>query len=196
MRYRSLALILFWRTLLGQQVSVAAARTAAARLTMQVDDRLPEPDGSLTHLFPSPAAVAVLPSIAGPRRRAQTIQDTSAAIADGSLIIDQGRRTAELEADLTARPGIGPWTAGYVAMRVIGDPDVLLTGDLVLRQGAAALGLPDDPAGLSARAECWRPFRSYAGLHLWRAAGRAGSRRAAVDHERPSETLDLAKGCA
>jgi len=185
------------RALLGQQVSVAAARSAASRLTREVGDRLPEPDGELTHLFPAPAAVAALPSIAGPRRRAQAIQDTSAAIADGSLIIDPGRRTAELEADLTARVGIGPWTAGYVAMRVIGDPDVLLTGDLALRQGAAALGLPDDPAGLTARASAWRPFRSYAGLHLWRAAGGAGRPASATaDPERPTEILDLAKGCA
>jgi len=184
------------RALLGQQVSIAAARTAATRLTRQVDDRLAEPDGELTHLFPSPAAIAALPSVAGPRRRAETIQSTSAAIADGSLIIDQGRRTAELEADLTARPGIGPWTAGYVAMRVIGDPDVLLTGDLVLRRGAAALGLPEDPADLTTRAEDWRPFRSYAGLHLWRAAGAAGHRTRNDDPPIPAETPDLAKGCA
>ena len=188
---------LLLRALLGQQVSVAAALSAASRLTREVGDRLPEPDGELTHLFPASAAVAALPSMAGPRRRAQTIQDTSAAIADGSLIIDPGRRTAELEADLTARVGIGPWTAGYVAMRVIGDPDVLLTGDLALRQGAAALGLPDDPAGLTARASAWRPFRSYAGLHLWRAAGGAGRPASATaDPERPTEMLDLAKGCA
>ena len=188
------------RALLGQQVSVAAARTAATRLTMQVADRLPEADGELTHLFPSPAAVAVLPSIAGPRRRARTIRDTSAAVADGSLVIDPGRRAAELEADLVARPGIGPWTAGYVAMRVVGDPDVLLTGDLVLRQGAAALGLPDDPAGLTARAAAWRPFRSYAGLHLWRAAGPTGARRngtaASANRATPTEVIDLARGCA
>jgi AraC family transcriptional regulator of adaptative response / DNA-3-methyladenine glycosylase II len=80
-------------------------------------------------------------------------------------------------------------------MRVIGDPDVLLTGDLVLRQGAAALGLPDDPAGLTARAAAWRPFRSYAGLHLWRAASRAGSRNASNGPEIPTESPVLAKGC-
>jgi len=165
------------RAMLGQQVSVAAARTAAARLAQAVDDRLPVPDGDLTHLFPSATAVATLTPIGGPRRRALAIREASAALADGSLVIDPGRRTADLVADLLARPGIGPWTAGYVAMRVVGDPDVLLTGDLVLRQGAAALGLPDHPAGLTAHAASWRPFRSYAGLHLWRAATRIATRR-------------------
>jgi 3-methyladenine DNA glycosylase/8-oxoguanine DNA glycosylase len=89
-------------------------------------------------------------------------------MADGRLVVDAGRQTAELTADLVERAGIGPWTAGYVAMRVLGDPDVLLTGDLALRHGAAALGLPDDVQALTTRAERWRPFRSYAGMYLWR----------------------------
>ena len=86
-----------------------------------------------------------------------------------------GRTTAELTAELVARPGIGPWTAGYVAMRVLGDSDVLLTGDLALRHGAGRLGLPTDPRELAARGRVWSPFRSYAGLHLWRAAATASS---------------------
>ena len=98
-----------------------------------------------------------------------TVIDTAAALAGGELVVDSGRRAAELAAELVARPGIGPWTADYVLMRVLGDPDVLLVSDLVLRKGARVLGLPDDPTALAARAERWRPFRSYAGLHLWRA---------------------------
>ena len=78
-------------------------------------------------------------------------------------------RREDLEARLLALPGIGPWTAGYIALRVLGSPDVLLTGDLALRQGAARLGLPSDPAGLQEHGTRWAPWRSYAGLHLWRA---------------------------
>ena len=81
-----------------------------------------------------------------------------------------GASAADLSVQLQAFPGVGPWTAGYVLMRVLGAPDVLLTTDVALRKGAAALGLPTDPAELSARGEAWRPWRSYAGMHLWRAA--------------------------
>lgn len=160
------------RTMLGQQVSVAGAQTAAARLVHAADDRLPEPDGALTHLFPAPAAIAALGplAIAGPRRRAQAIISAAAAVADGSLTVNGDRSTADLTADLVAHRGIGPWTAGYVAMRLLRDADVLLVGDLVLRQGAALLGLPGTPRALTAHADAWRPYRSYAGMHLWRAA--------------------------
>lgn len=160
------------RAMLGQQVSVAGAQTAAARLTLAADERLPSPDGELTHLFPSPAGIAHLgpASIAGPRRRAQAICDAAASMADGTLVVDADRSTADLTADLVARPGIGPWTAGYVAMRLLADPDVLLTGDLVLRAGACLLGLPERPAELERRSEVWRPYRSFAGMHLWKVA--------------------------
>ncbi len=167
------------RAMLGQQVSVAGAQTAAARLTIAADQRLSAPDGELTHLFPSPAAIAALgpDAIAGPRRRADAICVAAAAVADGSLVVDATRGTAALTADLVARPGIGPWTAGYVAMRLLADRDVLLTGDLVLRGGAALLGLPAKPAELARHGERWRPYRSHAGMHLWRAALADAARR-------------------
>ncbi len=160
------------RAMLGQQVSVAGAQTAAARLTAAAADRLPFPDGELTHLFPSPAAIADLGPelIAGPRRRATAICDAAAAMADGSLVVTAERTTAELTADLIVRPGIGPWTAGYVAMRLLADPDVLLTGDLVIRTGAMLLGLPGRPAALARYSSKWHPYRSYAGMHLWKVA--------------------------
>lgn len=165
------------RTMLGQQVSVAGAQTAAAKLVLAADQRLPEPDGELTHLFPSPGAVAQLGSavIVGPRRRADAIIGAAAAMADGTLEVTRDRSSADLTSDLVALPGIGPWTAGYVAMRLLADRDVLLTGDLVLRNGAALLGLPATPAALGSHSTAWRPYRSYAGMHLWRAAlaGRA-----------------------
>ena len=73
----------------------------------------------------------------------------------------------ELRRSLVALPGIGPWTAEYVAMRALRDPDAFMPTDLGIRRGAAARGLPEDPAGLTAHAEAWRPWRSYAMAHLW-----------------------------
>ena len=167
------------RGMFGQQVSVAAARTTLGRLTGTVGRPLdqstfgPDPDLRLTHLFPAPADLADLDPdhIPGPRRRAQAVVTANAAIAGGDLRIDAGRRSGDLSAELLALPGVGPWTAQYVCLRVLGDPDVLMTGDLVLRQGAAAAGLPTDADALTEHARIWSPFRSYAGLHLWRLAG-------------------------
>lgn len=168
-----------FRAMVGQQISVPAARTTLARLTQQAGETMPSsvptsgPFGAgLTHLFPSAAALAALGprAIGGPSRRAAAIIALAEVIADGSLVIDASRSTAELTADLVCRPGIGPWTAGYVAMRALADTDILLTGDLVLRQGAAALGLPEDPAALARHADRWRPYRSYASMYLWRSA--------------------------
>jgi len=166
------------RAVFGQQVSVASARTTLGRLTAAMGRELPSaPDTSgfdprLTHLFPRPDDLAGLDpaTIPGPRRRAETVVLANKAIERGDLVIDAGRRSADLMAELVALPGVGPWTAQYVSLRVLGDPDVLMTGDLVLRQGAAALGLPGDLAALADRARGWSPFRSYAGMHLWRAA--------------------------
>jgi len=168
------------RALIGQQVSVAAARTALGRLAHTVGERVEGAEDGPALLFPSPDGIAALgpDAIAGPRRRAAAIAAAAADMATGQLAVHAGRRTPELTADLVARPGIGTWTAGYVAMRVLGDPDVLLTGDLALRHGAAALGLPGDPVALHQAAERWRPFRSYAGMYLWRAAPPVVRRRA------------------
>ncbi|RZQ63576.1 DNA-3-methyladenine glycosylase 2 [Amycolatopsis suaedae] len=160
------------RAMLGQQVSVAAARTAAGRLTAELGEPLAVPSGSLTTLFPTAEAVAEHGAdvLRGPRRRIESIQRAAEAMARHEVTVHVGRDAGELRAELLELPGIGPWTADYVLTRVLGVPDLLLTGDLVLRKGAAALGLPDDPAGLAERAQAWRPWRSYAGMYLWRAA--------------------------
>jgi len=160
------------RALIGQQISVAAARTALGGLAVSLGDPLPSPDGSLTTLFPSPAAIAGRGAavLKGPRRRIETMLMVNAALASGELDIHVGASAEELSAELQAFPGVGPWTAGYVLMRVLGAPDVLLTTDVALRKGAAALGLPADPAALESHGNAWRPWRSYAGMHLWRAA--------------------------
>ncbi|SDD01225.1 DNA-3-methyladenine glycosylase 2 [Actinokineospora iranica] len=165
------------RALLGQQVSVAAARTGARRLTEVIGEELPNPDGELTTLFPSAAAVAERASelIAGPARRVETIRAVCAAIASGDLELHVGVDAETLRSRLQTYPGIGPWTAGYVVMRLLGDPDVLLPQDIALRNGAKALALPPTMEGLAERGKAWRPWRSYAGMHLWRAAARGST---------------------
>ena len=164
------------RAVFGQQISVAAARTAAGRLADALGEELPAHlvDGPLRRLFPTPAAVAERGAevLTGPRRRIDTVLTLSAAMAAGDLEVHAGRDPVELSRELQALPGIGPWTAGYVAMRVLGS-DVLLTTDLIVRRGAAALGLPSAVDALDAHARRWSPFRAYGGMHLWRAAGGA-----------------------
>ena len=174
------------RAMLGQQVTVAAAQTAAARLVGAAGEHLPTPANGLTHLFPTPAAIADLgPAvITGPRRRADAIRAAAAAMANGSLVVSADRPLAELTRDLVTRPGIGPWTAGYVALRLGCDRDVLLATDMVIREGAAVLGLPDSATQLHHRSEQWRPYRSYAGMHLWRAALEHRKRVQSVNQQR------------
>ncbi|WP_348787224.1 AlkA N-terminal domain-containing protein [Leifsonia sp. NPDC080035] len=158
-----------FRALIGQQISVAAARTALSRLTEQLGD--PIDLGGFTRLFPTAAAIAEhgREVLRGPAKRIDAIVGVAQALADGSLAIDVGESRDDLEKRLVALPGIGPWTAGYVALRVLGSPDILLTGDLALRQGAARLGLPAEPRALAAYGARWAPWRSYAGMHLWNA---------------------------
>jgi len=149
------------RAILGQQVSVAGARTLAARLVAAHGTPLPEPDGALTHLFPDAATIAALPSeaFAMPRARSAALARTCAAITDGTLDLRPG---ADRDAART-----GPWTAGYVAMRALGDPDVWLPADVGVRHGLARIGAEPE------RAERWRPWRSYALMHLWAVLGDA-----------------------
>ena len=162
------------RAVVGQQVSVTGASTIAGRLTALAGSPLENPSPGLTHTFPTPMALAelarrtpeVFPMPAG-RRRALTA--LAEGVADGSVTIDVGTHPAELEAQLRAIPGIGPWTSSYIVMRALGDPDSFMPTDLGIRRAAAALGLPVDPASLTAHAERWRPWRSYALCHMWSA---------------------------
>lgn len=162
---------LVFRALIGQQVSVAAARTALGRLANDLGERIAAPDG-LNLLFPTSAAIAEHGAevLRGPAARIRTIVDVANRLSSGTLVVAADRERHDLEARLLEVPGIGPWTAGYVAMRVTGAPDVLLTGDLALRNGAANLGLPHAPRELAEAARRWAPWRSYASMHLWRAA--------------------------
>ena len=166
---------LLLRAMLGQQVSVAAARTAAGRLTAALGETSGSDDPGLTHLFPTADVVAERGDevLRGPRWRIEAIRAMAESVASGDVDVHVGREPHELRTELLGLRGVGPWTADYVVMRVLGAPDVLLADDLVLRKGAATLGILDLPE----RARTWRPWRSYAGMYLWRSARVPGSRR-------------------
>ncbi|MEW2416021.1 AlkA N-terminal domain-containing protein [Streptomyces sp. NPDC046866] len=159
------------RAVLGQQVSTAAARTHAARLVAAYGEPVadPDPEGGLTHLFPSPQALAALDpeALALPRSRRTTLTTLVAALADGSLPLGIDSDWEAARARLAALPGFGPWTTEVIAMRALGDPDAFLPSDLGLRRAAKELGLPSTPAALTARAAAWRPWRAYAVQYLW-----------------------------
>jgi len=157
------------RAVLGQQISVAGARTLAGRFVAAVGEPLERSDGGLTHLFPTAAAIVDAdPSLfAMPASRQRALRALTASLASGELALDPGADRAETFARLVALPGIGPWTASYVAMRALGDPDAFLPSDLGVRHAVERLGHAGDPASISALAEAWRPWRAYALQHLW-----------------------------
>jgi AraC family transcriptional regulator of adaptative response / DNA-3-methyladenine glycosylase II len=121
--------------------------------------------------FPGAEEVLRLPdAVFGmPSARRGTIRALAEAVADGRINLDPGADLAEAGRRLTELPGVGPWTAGYVALR-LGDPDTFVATDLGVRRAAAALGLPHKRSALEAHAERWRPWRSYAVIRLWRHA--------------------------
>ncbi|WP_407288472.1 AlkA N-terminal domain-containing protein [Streptomyces sp. BP-8] len=157
------------RAVLGQQISTAAARTHAGRLVRAHGERVDDPGGGLSHLFPSAAALAALDpeSLAMPRTRRATLTGVIAALASGALHLGVGSDRDEARARLAALPGIGPWTVECIAMRGLGDPDAFTPTDLGLRRAAAGLGLPHTPAALVRHSAVWRPWRAYAVQYLW-----------------------------
>lgn len=154
------------RAVLGQQITVAAARGLAGRIVAAAGAPLAARRGEITHIFPTPERLAAVDDdvLAMPRTRAAALR----ALAASSLPLDAPADAAALQ----QLHGIGPWTAGYVALR-LGDPDVFLGGDVVVRATLQALG------ALPSEAERWRPWRSLAVVHLWRAAAAGVTRGAA-----------------
>ena len=172
------------RAVLGQQVSVAAARRLAARLVTLCGTPLPASldaagfcgsdgrgtgsDGTsavgLTHVFPDAAAIAGLDpaTLPMPLARGRALVTLASALASGDVSLDPGADWEEVGAQLLALPGIGPWTAGYIRMRALSDPDVFLPGD-----GGVVRVLRSLPTGSPSDGERWRPWRSYATHHLW-----------------------------
>ena len=178
------------RAVLGQQVSVAAARRLGARLVASYGKPLSRPDGPLTHCFPTAETLAAADpaTLPMPRSRALALTGLAAALASGELSLDPGAERDRAEAVLLALPGIGPWTASYIRMRALSDPDAFLPADVGVLDALSRLGALSRSAGptemrpaagsgpaararnaksAAALAESWRPWRSYAVHHLW-----------------------------
>ena len=173
------------RAMVGQQISVVAAHGHLSRLAAEIGEPYEGRFEGLTRLFPSAQRIARLDAdtldadrpLRLPRAQTAAIVAVCAALAEGDLDVHVGLSAAELRSRLTQQPRIGEWTAQYVAMRVLGDPDAWLLGDVALLAGARSLGLLDaglskaaQHAQLAARAERWAPWRAYAAMHVWQAA--------------------------
>ncbi|WP_261561580.1 AlkA N-terminal domain-containing protein [Frankia tisae] len=155
------------RAVLGQHVSVPAGRRLGETLLAAYGEPLPTPSGGLTLLFPGAdtLADASLHELGMPAARRETVRALAAALAAGDVELDAGVDRAEAERSLLTVRGIGRWTAGYIRMRGLGDPDVLPAGDAALR---AALRRHDLASSVATTAEAaWAPWRSYAAHHLW-----------------------------
>ena len=157
------------QAILGQQVSLPAARTLTTRLVARLGDTIKLPDPTIVRLFPSAERIAGadLSTLGMPASRQATVRRLAEAIASGELMLDPGADRVETRRRLEAIPGIGEWTAGYIVMRALGDPDTFLPGDLGIRRAGARLGLGTSARALTERATAWRPWRSYAAHHLW-----------------------------
>jgi AraC family transcriptional regulator of adaptative response / DNA-3-methyladenine glycosylase II len=152
---------------LGQQVSVAGARTVAARLVERHGRPLDRPVDGLTHLFPDAMSLAALApeDLPMPRSRGRALIALCAALASGDLALDRGPDRDDVRRALLDIPGIGPWTADYIALRALGHPDIFLPTDIGIRD--ALTGLGRDPSTATQLAAAWTPWRSYAQLYLW-----------------------------
>ena len=157
------------QAVLGQQVSLAAARTLASRLVTAHGDVIKIPDPTLTHLFPQAEVIAEadLSTLGVPQTRRATLRALARAVADGRLTLDPGADRVATYRDLMRVPGIGDWTAGYIVMRALGDPDTFLPGDLGIKKAGKGLGLGSSAHAISEQAAAWRPWRSYATHQLW-----------------------------
>lgn len=163
------------RAIIGQQVSVKAAVTITRRLVERLGEPLPANPVGLDRLFPTAAAIAAgsLGNIGMPGKRVAALQQLAAAVAEGAFQLEVIADADELVKRLCRLPGIGPWTAEYIALRGFGEPDAFPAADLGLLK-APVWG----PEGISARqllarAEAWRPWRAYAAIHLWQNYARA-----------------------
>ncbi len=179
------------RTILGQQVSVKGATTLAGRIAGSFGEKLigEVSDGSRERapdvIFPTPAVLAEadLSSIGLTRARAHAIRGLARAVQTGDLVMDASIEPAQLEEMLTRLPGIGSWTAQYIAMRALGEPDAFPATDLALLR-AAGNGRAITPRALLEQAETWRPWRAYAAMHLWQSY----AKQTRQTHSRPNRT--------
>jgi AraC family transcriptional regulator of adaptative response / DNA-3-methyladenine glycosylase II len=171
------------RAVLGQQVSVAAGSTFAGRLVRRLGTPLEEAFGTVTHLFPAAETVAEgdLSGIGLTGSRSHTLKALAAAVAGGKVLLHAGADQVRTEHELRSIRGIGPWTASYIAMRALRDPDAFPTKDLALLKAFSQLsGSSATERELERYAERWRPWRSYAAVHLW----------ASLSNRAPSHNLE------
>lgn len=163
---------LLLRTMIGQQISIAAAGTHQARLVAALGEEVADPSGRVSRAFPTPTAVAERGGevLTGPKARVSAVLGVAAELAVGRLVLHPGMTRADARAELLRLRGVGPWTADYVAMRLLADPDTLLASDLVVAKGAEQLGL-------DITADRWSPWGSYVSLHLWNHALNTAQRK-------------------
>jgi AraC family transcriptional regulator of adaptative response / DNA-3-methyladenine glycosylase II len=160
------------RAILGQQVSVAAARTLATRIVQRYGTPVESALPGLERLFPGPEALADvdLREIGLTTARAGTVRGVAQALLDGRIDFRSEQPLDEFVERWVALPGIGEWTAHYMAMRALSHPDAFPAADLILRRAAAGDGPELSTKALTAMAEAWRPWRAYTVMHLWRSA--------------------------
>lgn len=162
------------RAIIGQQVTVAAARTLLGRLCDQfgesLDNWVTGSTGALHRAFPKSdvLAEADVARIGIPRRRAESVRALAVAVANGDIVLSALTHRQNLEQQLLALPGIGRWTVGYIGMRALKNPDAFPVGDVALLKAAHALDIASTSAELEREAERWRPWRAYAAVRLWR----------------------------
>ena len=167
------------RAVLGQQVSVRGATTLAGRVARRLGEPLVvSRAGSLDRLFPTPSALAEadLSGIGMPAGRCEAVRALARAVREGRIDLDGGAAVEETVARLEALPGIGAWTAGYVAMRALRDPDAFPAGDLGVRRALSRDGALPSARSVEERSGAWRPWRAYAVMALWTEGPRRRSR--------------------
>ncbi|MCA1683370.1 MAG: helix-turn-helix domain-containing protein [Actinobacteria bacterium] len=155
------------RAVLGQQVSVAGARTLISRLAARLGRPLNQPVGDVVLQFPEATELveADLSDLGITGARIRSLHAVASAVVAGA--VDLAAPPAVVDSSLSLLPGFGPWTRAYIAMRALGDPDAFPAGDLAIRRAFERANLPGDVRSISAYAERWRPWRAYAAMHLW-----------------------------
>ncbi len=164
------------RAIVGQQVSVAAASTALARLAGRYGRRLDRPtNDGIELLYPLPEALAKadLAWFGAPESRKRCLREVARFFAENTEALNGSLPLEETAARLAALPGIGPWSAQYIALRGLGDPDAFPQSDLVLRRALEGMDLPAERAARTQALDSWRPWRGYAATYLWTAHGRS-----------------------
>ncbi len=134
-----------------------------------VGEPLEQPQGTLTHFFPAPEVMAQadLQGLGLTSRRMAALKALACAVINEGLVLDRNADRAQTQTHLQHIPGIGPWTASYIAMRALADPDAFPAADLGLRHALEQQGVAADARNIEGRAEAWRPWRAYAAHHLW-----------------------------